>query len=70
MMIIGMNQIRIIHTLLLQEQLRREEEEYKKRQNKKRQGVLGYFFSGFVGVIVGALLVWLFTPFYGRPIAK
>lgn len=46
----------------LQEQLRREEEEYKKRQNKKRQGVLGYFFSGFVGVIVGALLVWLLLP--------
>src|SRR5690606_28739575 len=38
------------------------EEEYKKRQNKKRQGVLGYFFSGFVGVIVGALLVWLLLP--------
>ncbi|WP_096549986.1 S1C family serine protease [Ureibacillus thermosphaericus] len=46
----------------LQEQLRREEEEYKKQQNKKRQGVLGYFFSGFVGVIVGALLVWLLLP--------
>lgn len=43
----------------LQEQLRREEEEKKSRQKNKNRGGFGYFFVGFFGVIVGALLVWL-----------
>jgi len=43
----------------LQEQLRREEEEKKSRQKNKNRGAFGYFFVGFFGVIVGALLVWL-----------
>lgn len=47
----------------LQERLRREEEERMSRQqNKRRPGVFGYYFSGFIGVLVGALLVWFMIP--------
>lgn len=47
----------------LQERLRREEEEEKKKRDKKKRGSgAGYFFSGFAGVVVGALLMWLLLP--------
>ena len=48
----------------LQERLEREEQEKKEKRSKKggigNKG--GYFFSGLVGVIIGALLVWLMLP--------
>ncbi|KOO48308.1 2-alkenal reductase [Viridibacillus arvi] len=31
-------------------------------RSKKRSGRAGYFFSGLIGVIIGALLVWLLMP--------
>jgi len=47
----------------LQERLRQEEEHHRKRNQKKKGGnKIGYFFSGFAGAIVGALLVWLLLP--------
>lgn len=46
----------------LEEQLRREEEQNNRRKNKNKQSVFGYFFSGFAGVIAGALLVWFLIP--------
>lgn len=46
----------------LQERLRREEEEKRRQKNKKGGSAVGYFFSGFIGVIIGALLVWLLLP--------
>lgn len=47
----------------LQERLRQEEEDHRKRNQKKKGGnKIGYFFSGFAGAIVGALLVWLLLP--------
>lgn len=51
----------------LQEQLEREEREMQAKRLKKKGnggggGKGGYFFSGLVGVIVGALLVWLMLP--------
>ena len=49
----------------LQQRLEREEKErQEKRSKKNRNGGNkgGYFFSGLVGVIVGALLVWLMMP--------
>lgn len=54
----------------LQKQLKREEEEKKNRHNhKKGKGAFGYFFSGFLGVVVGALLVWfLVSPSEGEEI--
>lgn len=33
-----------------------------RQQNKRRPGVFGYYFSGFIGVLVGALLVWFMIP--------
>lgn len=48
----------------LQERLERDEQEKQAKRSKKK-GVGskgGYFFSGLVGVIVGALLVWLMMP--------
>ena len=49
----------------LQQRLEREEKEQQEKRSKKKgnggnKG--GYFFSGLVGVIVGALLVWLMLP--------
>lgn len=47
----------------LQERLERDEQEKKSmRLKKKGGGKGGYFFSGLVGVIIGALLVWLMMP--------
>lgn len=51
----------------LQERLEREEQEEQVKQEKrsKKRGIGGkggYFFSGLVGVIIGALLVWLMLP--------
>ena len=48
----------------LQERLERDEQEKQAKRSKKK-GVGskgGYFFSGLVGVIIGALLVWLMMP--------
>ncbi len=53
----------------LQERLEREEKEMQEKRSKKKGGGSGggggkggYFFSGLVGVIIGALLVWLMLP--------
>ena len=51
----------------LQERLEREEKEMQEKRSKKKGssnggGKGGYFFSGLVGVIIGALLVWLMLP--------
>ncbi|KGR85253.1 S1C family serine protease [Lysinibacillus boronitolerans] len=48
----------------LQERLEREEQEMQTKRMKKKGGggKGGYFFSGLVGVIIGALLVWLMLP--------
>ncbi len=49
----------------LQERLEREEQEMQAKRHKKKGGgggKGGYFFSGLVGVIIGALLVWLMLP--------
>ncbi|MFJ7650282.1 S1C family serine protease [Lysinibacillus sp. NPDC097279] len=53
----------------LQERLEREEKEMQEKRSKKKGGGNGggggkggYFFSGLVGVIIGALLVWLMLP--------
>ena len=48
----------------LQERLEREEKEQKEKRSKKKNmgNKGGYFFSGLVGVIIGALLVWLMLP--------
>lgn len=49
----------------LQERLEREEKEMQAKRSKKKDGSGGkggYFFSGLVGVIIGALLVWLMLP--------
>ncbi|GLC90075.1 S1C family serine protease [Lysinibacillus piscis] len=48
----------------LQERLEKEERETQEKRLKKKSGggKGGYFFSGFVGVIIGALLVWLMLP--------
>ena len=48
----------------LQERLEREERELKEKRSKKKSmgSKGGYFFSGLVGVIIGALLVWLMLP--------
>ncbi|MFJ7737950.1 S1C family serine protease [Lysinibacillus sp. NPDC097287] len=48
----------------LQERLERDELEKQSKRSKKRGGGSkgGYFFSGLVGVIIGALLVWLMMP--------
>ena len=51
----------------LQERLEREEKEMQEKRLKKKGGSNGggkggYFFSGLVGVIIGALLVWLMLP--------
>ena len=48
----------------LQERLERDEFEKQAKRSKKRGGTSkgGYFFSGLVGVIIGALLVWLMLP--------
>ena len=48
----------------LQERLEREEQEKKEKRSKKSKvgNKGGYFFSGLVGVIIGALLVWLMLP--------
>ncbi|MFJ7953815.1 S1C family serine protease [Lysinibacillus sp. NPDC096418] len=47
----------------LQERLEQDEQERKSTRLKKRSGGKGgYFFSGLVGVIIGALLVWLMMP--------
>ncbi|MFC5559729.1 S1C family serine protease [Ureibacillus thermophilus] len=55
----------------LQEQLKHEEEEKKNRHHhKKGKSAFGYFFSGFLGVVVGALLVWfLVSPSEGEEIS-
>jgi len=51
----------------LQERLEREEKEMQEKRSKKKGvsnggGKGGYLFSGLVGVIIGALLVWLMLP--------
>ncbi|EON70888.1 S1C family serine protease [Lysinibacillus sphaericus] len=48
----------------LQERLEREEREMQSKRLKKKGGggKGGYFFSGLIGVIIGALLVWLMLP--------
>lgn len=49
----------------LQERLEREEKEMQAKRSKKKEGgggKGGYFFSGLIGVIIGALLVWLMLP--------
>ncbi|MFJ7408502.1 MULTISPECIES: S1C family serine protease [unclassified Lysinibacillus] len=53
----------------LQERLEREEKEMQEKRSKRNGGGNGsgggkggYFFSGLVGVIIGALLVWLMLP--------
>ncbi|WP_341301062.1 trypsin-like peptidase domain-containing protein [Lysinibacillus sp. FSL H8-0500] len=48
----------------LQERLEREEQELQAKRYKKKGGGSkgGYFFSGLIGVIIGALLVWLLLP--------
>ena len=48
----------------LQERLEREEQELQAKRYKKKGGDSkgGYFFSGLIGVIIGALLVWLLLP--------
>ncbi|CAM5510742.1 2-alkenal reductase OS=Lysinibacillus sphaericus OX=1421 GN=LS41612_00505 PE=3 SV=1 [Lysinibacillus sphaericus] len=49
----------------LQERLEREEKEMQAKRSKKKDGgggKGGYFFSGLIGVIIGALLVWLMLP--------
>lgn len=49
----------------LQQRLEREEKEQQEKRSKKKSiggNKGGYFFSGLVGVIIGALLVWLMLP--------
>lgn len=47
----------------MQERLRQDEERDRRKKNKQKGGsTIGYFFSGFTGVIVGALLVWFLLP--------
>lgn len=47
----------------LQERLRREAEEENRRKKRSGNGSkAGYFLSGLIGVIVGALLIWLLLP--------
>ncbi|MGG2104336.1 S1C family serine protease [Lysinibacillus pakistanensis] len=50
----------------LQERLEKEEREIQEKRQKKKGGggggKGGYFFSGLIGVIIGALLVWLMLP--------
>ncbi|KOY80004.1 S1C family serine protease [Lysinibacillus macroides] len=48
----------------LQERLEREEQELQAKRHKKKGGGSkgGYFFSSLIGVIIGALLVWLLLP--------
>lgn len=48
----------------LQERLERDEREMQSKRLKKKGGggKGGYFFSGLIGVIIGALLVWLMLP--------
>ena len=48
----------------LETRLKREEEERKQRQDNQNKGgnKFGYFISGFSGVIIGALLIWLLLP--------
>ncbi|MGE7094078.1 S1C family serine protease [Lysinibacillus sp. NPDC048646] len=48
----------------LQERLERDEREMQSKRLKKKVGggKGGYFFSGLIGVIIGALLVWLMLP--------
>lgn len=49
----------------LQQRLEREEKEQQEKRSKKKSiggNKGGYFFSGLIGVIIGALLVWLMLP--------
>ncbi|MFJ8087945.1 S1C family serine protease [Lysinibacillus sp. NPDC095746] len=49
----------------LQERLEQEERETQEKRYKKKGGgggKGGYLFTGFIGVIIGALLVWLMMP--------
>lgn len=47
----------------LQERLKKEEDEENKRNKRNKGGSkVGYFFSGFIGAIIGALLIWLLLP--------
>ncbi|OXS68325.1 2-alkenal reductase [Lysinibacillus sp. KCTC 33748] len=49
----------------LQERLEQEERETQEKRHKKKGGgggKGGYFFTGLIGVIIGALLVWLMMP--------
>lgn len=47
----------------LQERLKREQEEENiRRTNKKNGSKAGYFVSGLIGAIVGALIIWLLLP--------
>ncbi|MEB2300508.1 trypsin-like peptidase domain-containing protein [Lysinibacillus xylanilyticus] len=49
----------------LQERLEQEEREMQEKRHKKKGGgggKGGYFFTGLIGVIIGALLVWLMMP--------
>ncbi|MEY9971629.1 serine protease Do [Lysinibacillus sp. RC46] len=49
----------------LQERLEQEERETQEKRHKKKGGgggKGGYLFTGFIGVIIGALLVWLMMP--------
>lgn len=46
----------------LQERLEQDEKYAKQRNKRKGRSVAGYFVSGFAGVIVGALLLWLLLP--------
>lgn len=47
----------------LEARLKREEEEKRQRAAKKNSGSkLGYFVSGFAGILLGALLIWLLMP--------
>ncbi|MFJ7733090.1 S1C family serine protease [Lysinibacillus sp. NPDC097231] len=49
----------------LQERLEQEEREVQEKRLKKKGGgggKGGYLFTGFIGVIIGALLVWLMMP--------
>lgn len=49
----------------LQERLEQEKRENQEKRHKKKGGgggKGGYFFTGLIGVIIGALLVWLMMP--------
>ncbi|MGE7929061.1 S1C family serine protease [Lysinibacillus xylanilyticus] len=49
----------------LQERLEQEERETQEKRQKRKGGgggKGGYLFTGFIGVIIGALLVWLMMP--------